>query len=344
MFKKLENKEEQTFPKIDLRGSRRSFIAFSGATLAASGLILAGCNNDDETVPPVVDDLKPPTNLVANNTTAGQVSLSWKDNSTNEDGFKIERSMQQNDSFTEIAMVGENVTTYNDTNIEESKEYFYRVKAYKGTEMSAYTMVASSTVLASGVSFGAGDVGILNYAFALEQLEAAFYTLVLAGGYYNQANDEEKQILSDLQKHEVIHREFLKAALTSVAPDAVIPTLEFDFSTIDFDDRASVLGTAKVFEDLGVSAYNGAGQFIENPVYLVLAGKIVSVEARHASAIRDLLNPKSADFSGDDIVDEANGIEVTRTFLDVFDAAAPFIVTKIDPSSLPTGGIQFPKP
>ncbi|MEJ7672299.1 MAG: ferritin-like domain-containing protein [Chitinophagaceae bacterium] len=38
--------------------------------------------------------------------------------------------------------------------------------------------------------------------------------------------------------------------------------LEVDFSSINFASRASVLGTAMAFEDLGVSAYNGAGQLI----------------------------------------------------------------------------------
>ena len=44
----------------------------------------------------------------------------------------------------------------------------------------------------------------------------------------------------------------------------------------------------KAFEDLGVSAYNGAGKLIENADYLLLVGKIVSVEARHASMVRRL--------------------------------------------------------
>jgi len=178
---------------------------------------------------------------------------------------------------------------------------------------------------------GSGDIGILNYAYALEQLEAAFYAAVIQGGYFANANAEEKQIMGDLEKHERAHKEFFKAALGSSA----IADLEVDFSAIDFDDRMSVLGAAKTFEDLGVAAYNGAGKFIEDSGYLLIAGKIVSVEARHAAAIRDLLNPGSTDFAGDDLID-ANGLERTFSFSEVLSAASTYVTTPIDFSQLPS--------
>ena len=49
-----------------------------------------------------------------------------------------------------------------------------------------------------------------------------------------------------------------------------------------------------------MGAYNGAGRFITDPTYLTLAGKIVSVEARHAAAIRDLIAPKNGSFAPND--------------------------------------------
>ncbi len=150
---------------------------------------------------------------------------------------------------------------------------------------------------------GSGDVGILNYAYALEQLEAAFYTQVLSGSYWMGADANEKRILEDLRNHEVIHREFLKTAISSVAESSkVLPELEFDFSSVNFTNRMSVLNTAKLLEDTGVAAYNGAGKLLSNTTFLLIAGKIVSVEARHAAAIRDLLNPRSTDFAGDDVL------------------------------------------
>ena len=161
------------------------------------------------------------------------------------------------------------------------------------------------------------DIGVLNYAYALEQLEAAFYLQVIATPYAG-ITARESRLLTDVKDHEVIHREFLKTALGSHRIPDVVP----DFSSIDFADRASVLGTAKAFEDLGVGAYNGAARYLANTDYLVVAGKIVSVEARHASAIRDLIAPRSSAFA-------PNSFDPAFDPKTVISAADSFITTKI---------------
>jgi hypothetical protein len=181
----------------------------------------------------------------------------------------------------------------------------------------------------SAVDLGSGDNGVLNYAYALEQLEAAFYTQVVAGAYYSGAPSNEQSILSDIRNHEVIHRDFLKAALGGAA----IADLQVDFTSVNFADRASVLGAARTFEDLGVAAYNGAGKLLTNPDYLLVAGKIVSVEARHAAAIRDLLQANS--FAGSDVVN-ANGLDQAKTPSEVLTAADGYITTEVTASNLPT--------
>lgn len=140
------------------------------------------------------------------------------------------------------------------------------------------------------IDVGSGDVGVLNYAYALEQLEAAFYAQVLAGSYYASASAAEKSVFSDIAAHEKIHADFFKAAITTAAPASLIKALEPNFSKINFGDKTSVLGAAKLFEDTGVAAYNGAARYITTDAYLTLAGKIVSVEARHAALIRDLIS------------------------------------------------------
>ena len=184
--------------------------------------------------------------------------------------------------------------------------------------------------LQQAVDLGKGDTGILNYAYALEQLEAAFYTQAVSTPYSGMSSAEQ-QILTDIRDHEVAHREFFKVALGKKA----IPALQVNFTAIDFNNRQSVLSTAKTFEDLGVSAYNGAGQLLKKVDYLLLAGKIVSVEARHAAAIRELLNPMSAAFASDDVTDSSTGLDMAKMPADVLAAAAPFIRTPVTANNLP---------
>lgn len=178
------------------------------------------------------------------------------------------------------------------------------------------------------VNLGTMDIGVLNYAYALEQLEAAFYSKVVTS-FYTGASAAEQSILTDIKNHEVIHRDFLKAAL---GPNA-IAELTVDFTSVNFTDRMSVLTTARTFEDLGVSAYNGAGQLLTNPDYLVVAGRIVSVEARHASAIRDLLVANS--FANGEVVNSM-GLDAVRNPTEVLGLADPFITNTINASGLPT--------
>lgn len=179
----------------------------------------------------------------------------------------------------------------------------------------------------TGVDLGSGDFGILNYAYALEQLEAAFYTQVIKTPY-SGISAQEKSYMTDVRDHEIAHREFFKAALGAKA----IQALEVDFSSIDFTSRTSTLGTAMAFEDLGVSAYNGAGGLLQSADYLLLAGKIVSVEARHAALIRDLITPGS--FADASAVNPM-GLDLVRMPLDVLKIAGTYIKTKINGNNLP---------
>lgn len=186
---------------------------------------------------------------------------------------------------------------------------------------------------------GGGDFGVLTYAYALEQLEADFYTRVVnASGFTTTFTAQEQVLLTDLYRHEVIHREFFKAALTAALPNPstqLLPNLAFNYGTLNFNSRDQVLATSKALEDTGVAAYNGAGKLITNPDYLLLAGKIVSVEARHASAIRSLLNPNSKDFAGDDVVNVTTGLDVAKKPSEILAVAGGFITTDFTAKYLP---------
>lgn len=206
---------------------------------------------------------------------------------------------------------------------------------YIGASASAAAVIAAckkndnpSNPGDGSIPLGKDDTGILNYAYALEQLEAAFYTQAVMS-LYSGISATEQAYLTDIRDHEIAHREFFKNALAANA----IPALEVDFSSIDFSKRDSVLGTAKAFEDLGVAAYNGAGKLIKNPDYLLLAGKIVSVEARHAATIRDLIS--NGTFADSTVID-TSGLDKAMAPADVLGVAKTYLKSKIDASELPT--------
>lgn len=201
---------------------------------------------------------------------------------------------------------------------------------YAGMGAAGIALVAAGCKkekMIEGVYLGSGDIGILNYAYALEQLEAAFYTQVVATPY-SGISDVEKSFMTDIRDHEIAHREFFKNALGGMA----IPALEVDFSSVDFTSRTSVLTTAMAFEDLGVTAYDGAGYLLKSADYLLIAGKIVSVEARHAALIRELISPNT--FLGAEV--DVNSVNIARSPAEVLAVAGKYIKTRINAEGLPT--------
>lgn len=102
------------------------------------------------TVQPAPATPAAPSGLVATSTSTTTAQLSWVDNSSNETGFKIERS-DDGVNFSQVGSVGANVTTFGDTGLSSGTLYTYRVRATNGGVDS----VASGT--ASAVTVGGGN-------------------------------------------------------------------------------------------------------------------------------------------------------------------------------------------
>jgi len=73
----------------------------------------------------------------------GQFTLTWDDNSDNEDGFAIERSIDEGQTWEEIGRVGVNISTYIDTNVSPGYTYTYRVFAFNEFGNSGYSNEAA---------------------------------------------------------------------------------------------------------------------------------------------------------------------------------------------------------
>jgi hypothetical protein len=158
---------------------------------------------------------------------------------------------------------------------------------------------------------GGGDVGILNFALTLEYLETAFYTQAVK--QTKGLTGDVKKLATTLRDNEMEHVSALTAAIKkSGGKPVAAPGVDFGQA---FASQDSFLKLAQTFEDLGVSAYNGAAVDIKSTDVLAAAGSIVQIEARHAAAIRYA--------RGEDITDGA--FDEAKKMADVLSAAKPFI-------------------
>ncbi len=88
--------------------------------------------------------LAAPSGLSATAASAGQINLSWTNNSTVAAGVDIDRSTNGT-SFTQIATVAASTTSYHDTTVFPSTKYYYEVQAFDGSTTSAFSSVANAT-------------------------------------------------------------------------------------------------------------------------------------------------------------------------------------------------------
>jgi ferritin-like protein len=128
------------------------------------------------------------------------------------------------------------------------------------------------------------DAKILTFALQLEHLQAAFYGEALERGALKGELHEYAEAAAD---HERAHVKAISQALGNAAK---APRFRFGDAT----RKPRAFGeAARTLEDLTVQAYNGQGPNL-TPAALATAAKIVSVEARHAAWIRDIIGEEPA--------------------------------------------------
>jgi len=157
--------------------------------------------------------------------------------------------------------------------------------------LSGASLVAAGIIVggvgapAIGSGSRLGDAEILNFALEMEELQAALYEQALQ---HAGLTGELAQYARVVGGHERAHVAFLRQTLGSRAKPA--PAFDFGDAVTDPDRFA---GAARVLEDLGVAALDGQAASLTKPSLAAVA-TIVSVEARHAAWIRDLLGEPPA--------------------------------------------------
>jgi hypothetical protein len=213
--------------------------------------------------------------------------------------------------------------------------------------------IAATGLLKPSVSFGVtpaltfadipgtGDIKVLNFALALEDLEADLYTQAnqrFSGGGKNALGtyipglnlsdgNPDVAYTYEFSVVEARHRDFLRGALGSAA----ITPYKYNFGMQNLS-RQQVLNLLYTAEALGTAAYLGAIPYLTTKTYLQIAGSIQGTEARHTAtlaAIADQLYnqglataPLTSNFGGTN-----NGIEVPIPPDTVLKTVSPYIVT-----------------
>ncbi len=185
------------------------------------------------------------------------------------------------------------------------RDFMRKAGAEGGAALLAANGVAQTTTPIT-------DVDIVNFALNLEYLEAEFYSVATTGRTIDQfglaitgsgtagatngggkvtlsdgkplfVNRVAMQIAEDERAHVVLLRNAL--GLMGMQPIAK-PAINLDALGIGFKNEMEFLGLARVFEDLGVTAYAGAAGLIKDKGILGTAARIFGAEAQHASTIR----------------------------------------------------------
>lgn len=184
----------------------------------------------------------------------------------------------------------------------------------KTAMFSAAAVAASGLRSAEGQSTAAPtDADILNFALNLEYLEAEFYTVATTGrtidtmgigitgsgtagtttggaqvNFGANANAPlASAIALEIAFDERAHVAYIRAALAAAgAPAIAKPAINLDALMIGFAGLTDFLQLARVFEDIGVTAYAAAAPLITSKAILGAAARIAQTEAQHAANIR----------------------------------------------------------
>lgn len=188
--------------------------------------------------------------------------------------------------------------------LDGRREYLKRFSGFAGKVALTALPFALGSMFKRAYA-GTTDIitDVLNFALTLEYLEAEFYEKALASPGLIPGGAPQGAIQT-IGAHETAHVNFLRSAITA-AGGTPVPKPAFDFSAGNgsnngpfkdvFVNYALFLAVAQAFEDTGVRAYKGqAGNLISNNDVLTAALNIHSVEARHASHIRQMRRAQGA--------------------------------------------------
>lgn len=136
------------------------------------------------------------------------------------------------------------------------------------------------------IDIGTGDIGVLNYALCIEQVQTELYRLINENPYVGMTPDERDSFIG-IYEHDYAHNAFFNAVLR----ESTVGEVTVYLGDVTFSDRTSVLTHAIKLKNLCIAALNHAAQIINSGLNIEALVNVVSVEARHAAYLTDLMYP-----------------------------------------------------
>jgi hypothetical protein len=189
--------------------------------------------------------------------------------------------------------------------MNDSRRGFAKKVGLAGAGAAAF--LANTNVASAAIT----DVDILNFALNLEYLEAEFYTLGTSGKTIDQMgitisggtsaggittggaqvsffnNSTLYNSLLQIAADERAHVTLIQTAIKSLGGTPIAkPNLNLNALGLGFASQEQFISLARIFEDIGVSAYGGAAPLITTNSVLATAARILAAEAYHASNLR----------------------------------------------------------
>ncbi len=204
--------------------------------------------------------------------------------------------------------------------------------------VGALSVVEPTSAEAQSSGPTATELAVLNFALNLEYLEAEFYTYgeygygieqagIATNGVANGSNPatgglttggskvtfSNNLVFSAAITHEIgiderAHVVLLRSFLGSLA--IAKPNINLGALGIGFHNQNEYLTLARIFEDIGVSAYGGAAYLLTTPLVIQTAARILAVESQHVGTLHTQiarLNIPSPVLDGADLVPPPTG-------------------------------------
>jgi hypothetical protein len=126
--------------------------------------------------------IEPPTGLSVDSVDEDDISISWTDASSVEDGYKVYRSTD-NSNFTEVADLASGSSSYSNTGLQDGTDYYYYIESYNATDSGSSTTV-SLTILDPPTNFSIDEIdgGTYKLSWTVNETEGQTDVKISANG------------------------------------------------------------------------------------------------------------------------------------------------------------------